>query len=140
VVSSNDNRFGRTDTSMATEVGHRIAGMSLADQLRRKIRVTKIIALAEAVSYCLLAGFMFNKYALGNRGGWHQAGLRIVAYFHGMICIAFGVMVLDIFRVMKWTKAFLILTLAGPPGAILAHRRLTTQPLPTSINKKDMIF
>jgi integral membrane protein len=136
-VSTQENYV---DPSGAPAVGERIAGMSLADQLRRKIGVTKIIAIAEAASYCLLAGFMFNKYALGNRGGWHQAGLRIVAYFHGMICIAFGVMVLDIFRVMKWTKAFLLVTLAGPPGAILAHRRLSTQPFPTTINKKDMIF
>jgi integral membrane protein len=136
-VSSNDNRPGATSTP---EVGQRITGMSLADQLRRKIRVTKVIALAETVSYCLLAGFMINKYVLHHRGGWNQAGLRIVAYFHGFICIAFGVMVLDIFRVMKWTKGFLLLTLAGPPGAIIAHRRLTTQPFPSTINKQDMIF
>ncbi len=136
-MSSNDNRFDATRTP---EVGQRIAGMTLADQLARKIRVTKVIALAEAVSYCLLAGFMINKYALHNRGGWNQAGLRIVAYFHGFICIAFGVMVLDIFRVMKWTKGFLLLTLAGPPGALIAHRRLATQAFPTTINKQDMIF
>ncbi len=124
----------------APAVGERIAGMSLADQLRRKIRVTKVIALAEAVSYCLLAGFMINKYVVHHQGGWNQAGLRIVAYFHGFICIAFGVMVLDIFRVMKWSKGFLLLTLAGPPGALIAHRRLTTQPFPVTINKHDMIL
>lgn len=128
------------DTSGAPAVGQRIAGMSLADQLRRKIRVTKVIALAEAVSYCLLAGFMVNKYLLHHRGGWNQAGLRVVAYFHGFICIAFGVMVLDIFRVMKWSKGFLLLTLAGPLGALIAHRRLTTQPFPNTIKKQDMIF
>jgi integral membrane protein len=136
-VSSNDNRLGATDTP---EVGQRIAGMTLADQLRRKIRVTKVIALAEAVSYCLLAGFMINKYVLHHRGGWNQAGLRIVAYFHGFICIAFGVMVLDIFRVMKWTRGFLLLTLAGPPGALIAHRRLTKQSFPDSIRKDQMLF
>jgi hypothetical protein len=121
-------------------VGEALKGMNPADQLRRKIRVTKIIALVEAVSYCFVAFFMFRKYVLDMRGGWNQFGLRFVAYFHGMFCIAFAVMIFDIFRAMKWTKQFVVVTLLGPPGALIAHHRLRTQPFPTDVRKQDMIF
>ena len=126
--------------SDAGRVGDVLEGMSIEDQFRRKVRVTKFIAIVEAVSYSLLAVFMFRKYALDMRGGSNYFWLRVVAYFHGFISIAFAVMVFDIFRVMKWSARFVVLTLLGPPGALIAHRRLRRQPFPMLIRKQDMLF
>lgn len=133
-------RLNGVESFQEPNVGEVIRGMSPADQLRRKIRVTKIIALIEAVSYCFLAFFMFRKYALDMRGGWNQFWLRFVAYFHGMGAIAFAVMIFDIYRPMKWKIPFVIATLLGPPGALLAHWKLRTQPFPTEVRKQDMLF
>lgn len=123
-----------------SQVGDVLEGMSLQDQFRRKVKVTKFIAILEACSYALLAVFMFRKYALDIRTDINQLLLRVVAYFHGFICIAFAVMVFDIFRVMKWSVQFVIVTLLGPPGALIAHYRLRTQPFPTEVRKQDMLF
>ena len=114
--------------------------MSPRARLERKIRFTKAFAIVECVSYALLLIFMFRKYVLDDRGDANYLMLRIVAYFHGMICIAFGVMILDIFRAMRWSTRFALLTLAGPPGALIAHRRLRRQPMPTVVSKRDMLF
>jgi integral membrane protein len=121
-------------------VGEALAGMSPADQLRRKIRITKIIALAEAVSYSLLLVFMARKYLLDIRTPGNRAWLRTIAYVHGFLSIGFAVMVFDIFRVMRWTKGFVVATLLGPPGALLAHWRLRHQPFPTDVRKDLMLF
>ena len=121
-------------------VGDVLEGMSIRDQFVRKVKVTKFIALMEACSYALLAVFMFRKYALDIHTGTNQFWLRVVAYFHGFICIAFAVMVFDIFRVMKWSVAFVVVTLLGPPGALIAHYRLRRQPVPAEIRKHDMLF
>lgn len=123
-----------------SEVGQVLEGMSLEEQFRRKVKVTKFIALLEVCSYALLAIFMFRKYALDIRTGGNQFWLRVVAYFHGFICIAFAVMVVDIFRVLKWSVRFVVVTLLGPPGALIAHYRLRAQPFPTVIRKQDMLF
>jgi integral membrane protein len=122
------------------KVGETLAHLSPLAQLRRKVRVTKIIAIAEAVSYSLLAVFMFRKYVLDNRSDSNYLFLRVVAYFHGFICIAFAVMVADIFRAMTWTRGFALATLLGPPGALLAHHRLRTQHFPDSVRREDMLF
>ena len=66
-------------------------------------------------SLCFLAVFMFRKYALHDHTDTNYLFLRVVAYFHGFICIAFAVMVADIFRAMKWTKGFALTTLLGAP-------------------------
>jgi integral membrane protein len=122
------------------QVGDVLEGMSLEQQFRRKVRVTKFIAILEACSYVLLAFFMFRKYALHNHTSANYLLLRVVAYFHGFICIAFAVMIFDIFRVLKWTPQFVLLTLLGPPGALVAHHRLRAQPIPAVIRKQDMLF
>lgn len=122
------------------KVGEAIAGMTPADQLRRKIRITKIIAIAEAVSYSFLLVFMFRKYVADIRTPGNQAWLRTIAYIHGFLCIGFAVMVFDIFRVMKWSVLFVVATLLGPPGALLAHWRLRKQPFPTEVRKDLMLF
>lgn len=122
------------------KVGEALAQLSPMSQLRRKVKVTKIIAITEAVSYCLLAVFMFRKYVLDNHSDSNYLFLRVVAYFHGFICIAFAVMVADIFRAMKWTKGFALATLLGPPGALVAHHRLRTQAFPETVRREDMLF
>ena len=123
-----------------TPVGSVIETLSPRARLTRKVRFTKAFAIVECVSYTLLVIFMFRKYVLDDRGNANYLLLRVVAYFHGMICIAFGVLILDIFRAMKWSTRFALLTLAGPPGAFIAHRRLRRQALPDIVNKRDMLF
>lgn len=130
----------RVDQKPSEVIGEIVASMTPRAKLLRKARFTKAMAIVETVSYCLLLFFMFRKYVLENRTDANYLMLRFVAYFHGIICIAFGVMILDIFRAMKWTPRFALLTLAGPPGALLAHHRLRTQPVPDDVRKRDMLF
>ena len=131
---------GSVEGVSETPVGSVVESMSPRSRLARKVRFTKAFAIVECVSYALLLIFMFRKYVLDDRGDANYLMLRVVAYFHGMICIAFGVMILDIFRAMKWSTRFALLTLAGPPGALIAHRRLRYQPMPTVVSKRDMLF
>lgn len=123
-----------------TEVGDIVETMTPRARLARKVRFTRAMALVECVSYGLLLIFMFRKYVLNDRSNANYIPLRIVAYFHGMICIAFAVMIFDVYRAMKWTPRFALLTLLGPPGAFIAHLRLRRQPLPEVVNKRDMVF
>jgi integral membrane protein len=110
-------------------------------QLARKIKVTKVMAIIETISYSILLPLMFRKYILDvNEETWQALIRKVTAYFHGMISAAYGVMILDIFRVMKWTKKFTLLTLAGPPGAIVAYARLKKQPLPDEVRRDQMFF
>ena len=128
------------DQGPSERLGEIVASMTPRAKLVRKARFTKAMALVETVSYCLLLVFMFRKYVLDNRTATNYLLLRFVAYFHGIICIAFGVMILDIFRAMKWSPRFALLTLVGPPGALIAHHRLRTQPIPAQVSKRDMLF
>jgi integral membrane protein len=110
-------------------------------QLARKIKVTKVMAIIETISYSILLPLMFRKYILDvDEEGWQTLLRKVTAYFHGMISAAYGVMILDIFRVMKWTKKFTLLTLAGPPGAIVAYARLKKQPFPDEVRRDQMFF
>jgi Domain of unknown function (DUF3817) len=110
-------------------------------QLARKVQFTKVMALVETVSYSILLPLMFRKYALHHHEQTWQALIRkVTAYFHGFISAAYGVMILDIFRAMRWSKRFTLLSLAGPPGALVAFRRLQTQPLPESVERSQMLF
>jgi hypothetical protein len=110
-------------------------------QLARKIKVTKVMAIIETISYSILLPLMFRKYILDvNEETWQALLRKVTAYFHGMISAAYGVMILDIFRVMTWTKKFTLLTLAGPPGAIVAYARLKKQPLPDEVRRDQMFF
>lgn len=132
----------RTSTAPVTapEVGEVLQALTPEEQLRRKVRFTKAFAIVEAASYCLLAVFMFRKYVLDDHGSTNYVLLRITAYFHGFISIAFAVMVLDIHRALRWSKAYLLVTLLGPPGALIAHHRLRTQPLPDVVDRRSMLF
>jgi integral membrane protein len=132
--------MSRVDENAETKVGEALPSLAPAEQLRRKIRITKLMAIIEAISYSMLLVFMFRKYILDDHSKINYAWLRVTAYFHGMICIAFAVMIFDIFRAMRWTKFFALLTLVGPPGALLAHWRLSRQPFPENVTKADMFF
>lgn len=129
-----------TDEQSEIKVGEALPSLAPAEQLRRKIRITKMVAILEAVTYSMLLVFMYRKYILDDHSKINYAWLRVTAYFHGMICIAFAVMIFDIFRAMKWSKFFALLTLAGPPGALLAHWRLMRQPFPKDVQRSDMFF
>lgn len=123
------------------EVGELLQAINPRVQLQRKVRVTKIMAIVETITYCILIPLMFRKYIQGLDEATNVKLVRkVTAYFHGMISVAYGVMILDIFRAMHWSKRFTLLTLAGPPGALIAHRRLRKQPLPVTVRREDMFF
>jgi integral membrane protein len=111
-----------------------------AASLRRKIAITKVMAVVECISYGVLLVPMSRKYIFDVTAHSNYVALRLIAYFHGIICVAFAVMILDIFRVMKWKWWFVLLTFAGPPGAFIAHRRLTRQPAPAVVDRNLMVF
>jgi hypothetical protein len=84
---------------------------------------------------------MFRRYVLDvDEPTWHFLLRRVTAYFHGFISIAYGVMILDVHRAMRWSKRFALLCLAGPPGAIVAYHRLATQPFPDDVRADQMLF
>lgn len=121
-------------------VGEILSSSDPDAMLRRKVTVTKIIAVIEVISYACLLVPMYRKHILDDASTGNYLVLRIVAYFHGIICVAFAVMVIDIHRVLRWSKWFLLATLAGPIGAIVAHVRLRRDPLPTGIKKRDFFL
>ena len=108
--------------------------------LARKVRITKVMAIVECISYACLLVPMTRKYVMHDQSNANYVAIRIIAYFHGIFCVAFAVMVLDIFRVLKWKWWFVLATFAGPPGAVLAHARLRRQPLPTDVPRGLMLF
>ncbi len=122
------------------QVGEYLTDNDARARLVRKVRVTKWMALLETVSYCALLVPMYRKHILNDTGNWNYSILRIVAYFHGIIAAAFAVMAFDIRKAMKWSWTFLIITLLGPVGAMVAHTRLRRQPLPAEVSADDMFF
>jgi integral membrane protein len=121
-------------------VGEIISSSDPDAMLRRKVRVTRIIAAVEVVSYLCLLVPMYRKHILDDDSTRNYLYLRIIAYVHGIICAAFAVMVIDIHRALRWSKWFLLATLAGPIGAVIAHVRLRRDPLPTGVRKSDFFL
>ena len=123
------------------EVGELLETVNPIRQLERKIRFTKAMAVVETISYLILLPLMARKYLFDvDEATWQTLLRKVTAYFHGFISAAYGVMILDLFRVMRWTKKFTLLTLAGPPGAIVAYHRLATQPFPADVRRELMLF
>ncbi len=122
------------------EVGEYLTELDPRNRLLRKVKVTKWMAVVETVSYTALLVPMFRKYVLDDLSNSNYVTLRIIAYFHGIFAAAFAVMAFDIRKPMKWSWPFFALTLAGPPGAIIAAYRLRRDPVPDQVNMKDMFF
>jgi integral membrane protein len=122
------------------EVGEYLTELDPRNRLIRKAKFTQFMALVETVSYACLLVPMFRKYALDDVSNANYVALRMIAYFHGIFAIAFAVMVFDIRRPLKWSWPFFALTLAGPPGAIIAAYRLRRDPIPQEVHMKDMYF
>ena len=123
------------------EVGQLLESVNPRRQLERKIKFTKAMAIVETISYLILLPLMARRYLFGvDEATWQTLLRKVVAYFHGFISAAYGVMILDLFRVMCWSKKFTLLTLAGPPGAIVAYHRFATQPFPDDVRREQMLF
>jgi Domain of unknown function (DUF3817) len=121
-------------------VGEILDSSNPTSMLQRKVTVTKVIAVIEVLSYAALLVPMYRRHIMHDNSTGNYLVLRTIAYFHGMLCIAFGVMVIDIHRVLGWSKWFLLATLAGPFGAIVAHLRLSRSTLPTAVNGRDFFL
>ena len=130
----------RNGRESAPAVGEYLSSMDPREKLLRKVKVTKVMAIVETASYCCLLVPMFRKYLLDDHGTTNYLVLRIIAYFHGMIAAAFAVMAFDIRRPLRWSWAFFALTLVGPPGALVAHRRLSRDAVPEVVRARDMYF
>lgn len=123
------------------EVGELLETVNPIRQLERKIRFTKAMAVVETISYLILLPLMARRYLFDvDEATWQTLLRKVTAYFHGFISAAYGVMILDLFRVMRWSKKFTVLTLAGPPGAVVAYHRLATEPFPTDVRRELMLF
>ncbi len=123
------------------EVGELLETVNPIRQLERKIRFTKAMAVVETISYLILLPLMARRYLFDvDEATWQTLLRKVTAYFHGFISAAYGVMILDLFRVMRWSKKFTLLTLAGPPGAVVAYHRLATQSFPTDVRRELMLF
>jgi integral membrane protein len=122
------------------EVGEYLTDNDPRTRLVRKVRVTRLMALLETVSYCGLLIPMYRKHILDITANSNEALISIIGYFHGIIAAAFGVMVFDIRKAMRWSWGFFVLTLLGPIGALIAYERLRRQAVPGEVNAKDMFF
>jgi integral membrane protein len=130
----------KTAWDSTPQVGEYLTDNDPKIRLIRKIRVTKWMAILETVSYCALLVPMYRKHILNDDGNMNYSVLRIIAYFHGIIAVAFAVMAFDIRKAMKWSWAFFVVTLLGPPGALIAHTKLRRQPVPDDVTNDDMFF
>jgi integral membrane protein len=122
------------------QVGEYLTALDPRNRLIRKVRVTKWMAIVETVSYCCLLVPMSRKYLGGNHTNSNYVALRMIAYFHGIFAAAFAVMAFDIRKPLKWTWTFFVVTLLGPIGALIAHRRLRRDPIPDHVSMDDMFF
>jgi integral membrane protein len=124
----------------APAVGDYLESMDPRAKLVRKVRVLKAMAVIETVSYCCLLVPMFRKYLLDDHTTANYLVLRIIAYFHGMVAAAFAVMSFDVRKPLRWSWGFFVVTLLGPPGALITHWRLRHDPLPDVVSADDMFF
>jgi len=91
-------------------------------ELGRKTRALSWVCVTETVTYLVL--FVF--WVTGN-----GAGTAVTGSIHGMIVLAFAVMVVMISRDMGWTWRYVALVvLTGPLGAILVFERIRRHGVP----------
>jgi hypothetical protein len=92
-------------------------------ELERKLGPLKVVCLLETITYLALLVMW-----LGLR---NHVGTLLVASVHGMISTAFGLMMLGIFRPMRWTWRFVALAICtGPVGAVIVFERVRRQGAP----------
>lgn len=130
----------RTNLDDTPKVGEYLTELDPRNRLIRKVKVIKWMAVVETVSYLCLLVPMTRKYVFDDRSNMNYVILRMIAYFHGIFAAAFAVMAFDIRKPLKWSWPFFFLTLAGPPGAMIAHWRLRRDEIPEEVRMTDMYF
>ncbi len=109
--------------------------------LRRRVLILKILSLVEAITYACMIPLMVNKYLLDGDQRIPYIALRVIAYFHGFLVIAFVVIAIDVHRALRWSKSFLaLIVLTGPIGALICHLRLRRTVLPTEVDRRLFWF
>ena len=82
----------------------------------------RLVSILETVSFIGLLFMMFS----GNEGG-----VSILGMIHGLLFLAYAIIVLKDRDVFGWTPAFTaVAILTGPIGAILVLERLRREPSP----------
>ena len=76
-------------------------------------RVFRAVAVAEAVSWALLLAGMFVKYVVGTT----EVGVQVAGPLHGAVFIAYLVVALVAWRVLRWSPVTAVLALVAsvPP-------------------------
>ncbi|MGY1856445.1 DUF3817 domain-containing protein [Modestobacter sp. SYSU DS0290] len=95
-------------------------------------RVFRVVAVAEAVSWVLLLAGMFVKYVPKTS----EVGVQVFGPVHGAVFIAYVLVTLVAWRVLRWSLGTTVLALAAsvPPLATLwfEHWARRTGRLPVS--------
>ncbi|OMQ13859.1 hypothetical protein A7K94_0220660 [Modestobacter sp. VKM Ac-2676] len=76
-------------------------------------RTFRVVAVAEAVSWALLLAGMFVKWVLGTS----ELGVQVFGPVHGAVFVAYVVVTLVAWRVLRWSLGTTVLALAAsvPP-------------------------
>ena len=88
---------------------------------RTVARAFRVVALAEAVSWALLLAGMFVKWVLGTS----EVGVQVAGPIHGAVFVAYVVLALVAWRVLRWDLRTVVLALAAsvPPFATVWFER-----------------
>lgn len=95
--------------------------MTSLTQPRTVARTFRAVAIAEAVSWGLLLAGMFVKWVLGTS----EVGVQLAGPVHGAVFVAFVVVTLLAWRVLRWDPSTALLALAAsvPPFATVWFER-----------------
>lgn len=87
--------------------------MSALTRPRTVARVFRAVALAEAVTWALLLAGMFVKYVVGTT----EVGVQLAGPVHGAVFVAYVLVTLLSWRVLRWSPGTAVLALAAsvPP-------------------------
>lgn len=100
-------------------------------ELERKVRALQWVCVIEAVSYLILLGLWI---------GGSRIGVQLFGSVHGVVFLAFAAMVLGVFRPMRWSWRWVVLTLCtGPIGAVLVYGRISRQGTPGAKTLRDSL-
>lgn len=104
-------------TSSSTTSASRSAWQRAARQLR-------IVSVLETLSFVVLLVMMFTH---------NETGVSVAGMIHGLLFLAYAVLVLKDREVFAWDMRFVALAiLTGPIGAIIVLERLRSEPQPLS--------
>lgn len=99
-------------------------------ELERKVATLRVVCVVETVSYLVLLAFWVDWLVLGGS----RLGVQMFGSLHGMVFLAFALMVFGVHRAMGWGRGFLaIAILTGPVGAAYVYWRIRRDGVPAPV-------